>query len=94
MPEGGVPRDEAGVGRACAPNPDELPGDATSEHGGDPQHDDAGSANKTSGPCHVWGAPGAGGERNHGERVRDRRERRVSPAEMTRKCEVTVFTDS
>ena len=38
MPEGGVPRDEAGVGGARAPNPDELPGDATSEHGGDPQH--------------------------------------------------------
>ena len=36
MPEGGVPRDEAGVGRARAPNPDELPGDATSEHGGEP----------------------------------------------------------
>ena len=43
MPEGGMPRDKAGVGRARAPNPDELPGDATSEHGGDPQHDDAGS---------------------------------------------------
>ena len=58
MPEGGVPRDEARVGRARAPNPDELPGDATSEHGGDPQHDDAGSANKTSSPGHVWGALG------------------------------------
>ena len=33
MLEGGVPRDEAGVGRARAPNPDELPGDATSKHG-------------------------------------------------------------
>ena len=30
MPEGGVPRDEAEVGRARAPNPDELFGDATS----------------------------------------------------------------
>ena len=33
MPEGGVPRDEAGVGRACAPNPDELPGDARASTG-------------------------------------------------------------
>ena len=40
MFEGGVPRDEAGVGRARATNPDELPGDATSKHGSDPQHDD------------------------------------------------------
>ena len=30
MPEGGVPGDEAGVGRARAPHPDELPGYATS----------------------------------------------------------------
>ena len=30
MSEGGVPRDEAGVGGARAPNPDELPGDAQS----------------------------------------------------------------
>ena len=35
MSEGGVPRDEAGVGRARTPNPDELPGDATSEHRGE-----------------------------------------------------------
>ena len=33
MPEGGVPRDEAGVGRARAPNPDELPGDSTARTG-------------------------------------------------------------
>ena len=78
MPEGGVPRDEAGVGRARAPNPDELPGDATSEHGSDPQHDDAGSANKTSGPGHVWGTPGAGGGRKHGERVCDRTPGRIA----------------
>ena len=65
MPEGGVPRDEAGVGRARAPNPDELQGDAISEHGSDSQHDDAGSANKNSGPGHVWGTPGAGGGRKH-----------------------------
>ena len=39
MFESGVPRDEAGVGRARATNPDELPGDATSKHGSDPQHD-------------------------------------------------------
>ena len=30
MPEGGVPDDEAGVGRARAPHPDELPGYPTS----------------------------------------------------------------
>ena len=30
MPEGGVPGDEAGVGRAHAPHPDELQGYATS----------------------------------------------------------------
>ena len=36
MFEGGVPRDEAGVKRARAPNPDELPGNATREHGSDP----------------------------------------------------------
>ena len=29
VPEGGVPGDEAGVGRACATHPDELPGYAT-----------------------------------------------------------------
>ena len=70
MPEGSVPGDEAGVGRARAPHPDELPGYATSQHGGDPQYDDAGPADMTSGPGHVWDTPGAGGERNHGERVR------------------------
>ena len=69
MPEGGVPGDEAGVGRACAPHPDELPRYATSQHGGDPQHDDAGPADTTSGPGHVWDTPGAGRGRNEGERV-------------------------
>ena len=54
VPEGGVPGDEAGVGRARAPHPDELPGYATSQHGGDPQHDDAGPADTTSGRGHVW----------------------------------------
>ena len=53
MFEGGVPRDEAGVGRARATNPDELPGDATSKHGSDPQHDNVGSADKTPGPGYV-----------------------------------------
>ena len=51
MLEGGVSRDEAGVGRARATDPD----DATSEHGSDPQHDDVGSADETSGPG--YGAP-------------------------------------
>ena len=78
MPEGGVPEEEAGVGRARAPHPDELPGYATSQHRGDPQYDDAGPANKTSGPGHVWDAPGAGGGRNHGERVRGRTPGRVA----------------
>ena len=50
MFEGGMPRDEAGMGRARATNPDELPGDTTSEHGSDPQHDDAGSTNKVGPP--------------------------------------------
>ena len=50
MPEGGVPGDEAGVEQARASHPDELPGYATSQHGGDPQHDDAGPADTTSGP--------------------------------------------
>ena len=56
MFESGVPRDEAGVGRARATDPDELPGDATSEHGSDPQHDDVGSADEASGPA-MYGAP-------------------------------------
>ena len=30
--------------------PDELPGYASGQHGGDPQHDDAGPADTTSGP--------------------------------------------
>ena len=90
MPEGSVPRDEAGVGRARAPNPDELPGDAISEHGSDPQHDDAGSANKTSGPGHLWGAPGAGGGRKHGERVRDRTPGRIASSMPARLCGVAT----
>ena len=84
MPEGGVPGDKAGVGRARAPHPDELPGYATSQQGGDPQYDDAGQANKTSGPGHVWDAPGAGGGRNHGERVRGRTPGRVASGVPTR----------
>ena len=72
MPEGGVPGDEAGVGRARAPHPDELPGYATSQHAGDPQHDDAGPVDKTSGPGHVRDTPGAGRGRNDSERVRGR----------------------
>ena len=67
MFEGGVPRDEAGVGRASATDPDELPGDATSEHGSDPQHDDVGSADKASGPGYVWSTPGAGRGIQHSE---------------------------
>ena len=90
MSEGGVPREEAGVGRARAPIPDELPGDATSEQGGDPQHDDAGSANKTSGPGHVWGTPGAGGGRKHGERVRDRTPGRIASSVGTCLCGVAT----
>ena len=56
--ESDVPRDEAGVGRARATDPDELPGDATSKHGSDPQHDDVGSTDKTPGPGYVWSTPG------------------------------------
>ena len=41
MPEAGMPGNEAGVGRARATHLDELPGYATSQHGGDPQYDDA-----------------------------------------------------
>ena len=67
VPEGGMPGDEAGVGRARATHPDELPGYAAGQHGGDPQYDDAGSADTTPGPGHVWGTPGAGRD---GERVR------------------------
>ena len=44
-----------GVGRARATNPDELPGDATSKHGSDPQHDDVGSTDKT--PSRGWRQP-------------------------------------
>ena len=40
--------------------------------GGDPQHIDAGPADTTSGPGHVWDTPGAGRGRNKGERVRGR----------------------
>ena len=56
MFESSVPRDEAGVGRARANNPDELPGDATSKHGSDPQHDDVGSTDKTPVQA-MYGAP-------------------------------------
>ena len=87
MPEGGMPRDEAGVGRVRAPNPDELPGDAASEH---PQPDDAGSANKTSGPGYVWGTPGAGGGRKHGERVCGRTPGRIASRVPTRPCGVAT----
>ena len=67
MFESGVPRDEAGVGRARATNPDELPGDATSKHGSDPQHDDVGSTDKTPGPGYVWSTPGTGRGGKHSE---------------------------
>ena len=87
MPEGGVPRDEAGVGQARAPNPDELPGDATRS---DPQHDDAASANKTSGLGHVWGAPVAGGGRKHGERVSDSTPGRIASSVPARPCGVAT----
>ena len=48
------------MGRARATHTNELPSHAPSEHGGDPQHDDAGSADSTSDPGHVRNAPGAG----------------------------------
>ena len=67
MFESGVPRDEAGVGRDCATYPDELLGDATSKHGSDPQHDDVGSTDKTSGPGYVWSTPGTGRGGKHSE---------------------------
>ena len=80
MFESGVPRDEAGVGRARATDPDELPGDATSEHRSDPQHDDVGSADEASGPGYVWSTPGTGRGSQHSERVRGRTPRRNGAA--------------
>ena len=71
-------RDEAGVGRARATDPDELPGDATSEHRSDPQHDDVGSADEASGPGYVWSTPGTGRGSQHSERVRGRTPRRIA----------------
>ena len=56
MPEVGVPRDEAGVGQARAANPDELPGDATSKHGSDPQHDNMGRQTRLPVQA-MYGAP-------------------------------------
>ena len=53
VPESGVPGDEAGVGRARATHPDELPGYASGQHGGDPQHDDAWPVHMTPGSGHV-----------------------------------------
>ena len=67
MFESGVPRDEAGVGRTRATNPDELPGDATSKQGSDPKHDDVGSTDKTSGPGYVRSTPGTGRGGKHSE---------------------------
>ena len=78
MFESGVPRDEAGVGRACATDPDELPGDATSEHRSDPQHDDVGSADEASGPGYVWSTPWTGRGSQYSERVRGRTPRRIA----------------
>ena len=78
MFESGVPRDEAGVGRARATDPDELPGDATSEHRSDPQHDDVGSADEASGPGYVWSTPGTGRGSQHSERVRGHTPRRIA----------------
>ena len=71
MPESSVPRDKTGVGRARAAHLDELPGYAPSQHGGDPQHDDAWPADATSGAGHVWDAPAAGRGGADGERVRE-----------------------
>ena len=70
VPEGGAPGDEARVGQARATHPDELPGYASGQHGGDLQHDDAGPAHTTSRSGHVRGAPGAGRGRKDSERVR------------------------
>ena len=57
MPESNVPRDLTGVGRARAAHLDELPGYASSQHGGDLQQDDAWPAEVTTGSCtgHPWG---------------------------------------
>ena len=90
MFEGGVPRDEAGVGRARATNPDELPGDATSKHGSDPQHDDAGSTNKTSGPGYIWSTPGTGRGGKRGERVCGRTPGRIAGGVPARSCGVAT----
>ena len=57
------------MGRARATHINELPGHALSEHGGDPQHDDVGSADSTSNPSHVRDAPGAGRGTTDCERV-------------------------
>ena len=57
------------MGRACATRTNELLGQAQSKHGGDPQHDDAGSAEATSNPSHVQDAPGAGQGGVNPERV-------------------------
>ena len=72
VPESSMPRDKTGVGRARATHPDELPGYASSQHGGDPQHDDAWLADTTSGSGHVRDAPGAGPRGADGERVCNR----------------------
>ena len=85
MFESGVPGDEAGVGRARATDPDELPGDATSEHRSDPQHDDVGSADEASGPGYVWSTPGTGRGSQHSERVRGRTPRRIAGGVLARK---------
>ena len=69
VPESCLLRDEAGVGRARATHPDELPGCASGQHKGDPHHDDARPADTTFGPGQVRNAPGAGRGREDGERV-------------------------
>ena len=56
-------------GSAHATLPDELPGYASSQHGGDPQHDDAWPADMTSSSGHVRDAPGAGRGGEDGGRV-------------------------
>ena len=90
MFESGVPRDEAGVGRARATDPDELPGDATSEHRSDPQHDDVGSADEASGPGYVWSTPGTGRGSQHSERVRGRTPKRIAGGVPARPCGVAT----
>ena len=72
LPEGARQGDTKRMGRTGATHHDELPGYATSEHGGDAEHDDAGKADATANPGHIRGTSGAweDGDRIHGGSAR------------------------